>query len=204
MVAGLAVLLLGTASVTAIADGDESNHPGDGHPQVESIEASATATMAVLRSPRTSGDGLPAHLSGRMDEHSPFGMNPDLSRLSIGNVANSVYVVPAHGHVCVVLTMDGGADLSCPSTDDIVDGRVAPTTVILGTGGIAIYGLVPDGVEEVAVRTGEADSLDVATQGNAYYTVVPPGTPLRSVAYVGPSGSVEFPIVDPSAVFEEQ
>jgi hypothetical protein len=136
-----------------------------------------------------------------MAANAPFGMNPGLSRLAIGNATNSVYVIPASGRICASLTVGEGANLICPSTDDVAGGKAAPATVTIETGGIAIYGIVPDGVESVTVRTADSSS-DVATERNAYYTVVPRGTALRTVGYDGPSGQVEFPAHDPSAVFE--
>lgn len=202
-VALLASTFVVGVSAAAIATGDESNPPSDGPAQIVAIEPEAKEAMAVLDRPRTSGDALDAYLAGKMDEHSDWGMNPHLSRLSIGNATNSLYVIPANGHVCAALTVGEGANLSCPPTGDIAAGNAAPATVTLETGGIAIYGLVPDGVDSVSVQTATSESTDVATEDNAYYTVVPAGTPLRNVRYVGPSGSVEFPIYDPAEVFDE-
>ncbi len=137
-----------------------------------------------------------------MDEKADFGLNPDLARRAIGNLTSSVYVVPARAHICASLTDSQGVTVTCPSTDDVAEGKAGPATVAFETGGVAIFGIVPDGVDSVSVQTGTSDSADVATEDNAYYTVVPPGTQLRTVSYVGPSGPVEFPIYDPAAVFE--
>ena len=201
---GLVVaLLLLVVSVAAVADGDESNPPSAGLSQVKAIESEAIEAMSVLGGARTANDGLPTEVASRMDAHAPFGMNPDLSRLAVGNLTNSVYVIPANGHVCASLTVGEGANLICPATEDLADGRVAPATVTIATGGIAIYGIVPDGVGSVSVHTASA-SFEVETERNAYYTVVPAGTALRTARYDGPSGPVEFAIHDPSAVFEEE
>jgi len=197
-----AVLLLTVSSVAAVATDDESNPPSMGHTQVQTIESAAAQALAVLEESRIASDALPPGLAARMDTHAPFGMNPDLSRLAIGNATNSVYVIPANDHVCVSLTMGDGADLSCPSTDDVAAGSVGPTTVDIGTG-IAIYGIVPDGVESVSIQA-DGPPIAVETERNAYYTVVPPATALQSASYDGPSGPVEFDIHDPSAVFGEQ
>jgi hypothetical protein len=197
----LAISLLAVSSVAAVATDDDSNPPSMGHTQVQTIESAAAQALAVLEESRTATDALAPDLAARMDTHAPFGMNPDLSRLAIGNVTNSVYVIPANDHVCVSLTMGDGADLSCPSTEDVAAGNAGPTTVNIGTG-IAIYGIVPDGVESVSIQA-DGPLIGVGTERNAYYTVVPPATPLRSASYDGPSGPVEFDIHDPSAVFEE-
>lgn len=195
----LTAATLVAVSATAIATGDESNPPSDGPSQITEIEPEAREAMAVLDRDRTAGDALPEALATKMDEHSDFGMNPNLSRLSIGNMTNSVYVIPANGHVCASLTVGDGANLTCPPTGDIAAGKVGAATVTLETGGIGIYGLVPDGVESVSVQTATSESTGVATEDNAYYTVVPAGTPIRTLRYTGPSGPVEFPIYDPAS-----
>lgn len=197
-VALIAVGLLAVGSVGAIADGDDSNPPSGETAQIDSIEPAAKEALDVLHESRGAGDALPTDVAGRMGEDAAYGMNPELSRLSIGNATSSVYVVPARGHVCASLTVGEGANISCPSTADIADGKVGAATVILDTRDIAIYGIVPDGVESVLVQTGDSSSTEIVTEDNAYYTVVPAGTALRTVSYVGPSGPVEFPIYDPS------
>ncbi len=196
------VLLLAVGTAGAVAAGDDSNPPSVGHERVQAVDSGAAAAVGLLEEQRTSTDGMPRQVAARMAAHAPFGVNPDLSRLAIGNATNSVYVIPARGRVCASLTVGEGANLICPSTDDVAKGRSAPATVTLETGGIAIYGIVPDGVKSVTVRTA-GSSADVAIERNAYYTVVPPGTALRTVGYDGPSGQVEFPVHDPSAAFEE-
>lgn len=193
---------LAVVSAVATADRDESNPPGADVSQIVVIEPDARAALSVLDEARTPGDALPDDVTHAMNVHADFGMNPDLSRLSIANATHSVYVVPARGYVCASLTVGEGANITCPSLPDVAAGKAGPATVGLAGSDIAIYGLVPDGVGSVSVHTGVADSMVTSTQGNAYYTVVPAGTPLRTVSYVGPSGSVEFPIYDPTAEFE--
>jgi hypothetical protein len=198
----LIVALLVAVSATAIATGDDSNPPSDAQSQITAMEPEAKQAMAVLNRDRNAGDALPEALAAKLDERSDFGMNPGLSRLAIGNATNSVYVIPANGHVCASLTVGDGANLTCPPTGDIATGSVGAATVTLETGGIGIYGLVPDGVESVSLQTGASKSTRVVTEDNAYYTVVPGGTPLRSVRYTGPSGPVEFAVYDPAGTID--
>lgn len=197
---GIASVLLPVTAVGAIAGGDESSPPSAGHAQVQAIEPDASQALSVLEQSRTVADDLPAGLAARMDRHAPFGMNPALSRIAIGNATNSVYVIPANGHVCATLTIGEGANLSCRPTEDIAAGDVGPATVGLEGQDVAIYGLVPDGVDSVSIGTATS-SIEVETERNAYYTVVPAGTQLRTASYDGPSGVVEFTIHDPAAVF---
>jgi len=196
--AAVAVGLLAITAVGAIAGGDSTNPPSEGVPQVQEIEPGAKEAMAVLERGRVVADALPAELAARMDARADFGMNPSLSRLSIGNMTNSVHVIPARDHVCASLTVGEGASVICPSTDDIASGNSAPATVVLTTRDIGIYGIVPDGVESVSVGPTEVD-----VDSNAYYTVVPAGTPLGAVSYEGPSGRVEFAVHDPSSLGRE-
>lgn len=200
LVVALALLVVG--AVGAVADGDDSNPPSAGIAQITTIEPEAKDALEVLDESRASSDALPDQVADKMDEEADFGMNPDLSRLSIGNATSSVYVIPARDRVCASITVGQGANITCPSTEDVADGKVGAATVVLETGGIAIYGLVPDGVESVSVQTGTSASTELATEDNAYYTVVSPGTPLRTISYVGPSGPVEFPIYDPTLALE--
>jgi hypothetical protein len=191
--------LLAMTAVGAIAGGDSTNPPSAGVPRVETIQPDAREAMAVFERGRDAVDALPSDVAGRMDANPDFGLNPSLSRLAIGNATSSVYVIPARDHVCASLTVGEGATLICPSTDEIASGRSAPATVVLTTRDIGIYGIVPDGVESVSVDAG-SESIRVATDDNAYYTVVPAGTALGKVGYAGPSGPVEFAIQDPSAL----
>ncbi len=200
-VALIAMALLAIGAVGAIADRDESNPPGADQLQITAIESDARQSMAVLREKRSAGDALRSDLAGRMDRRASFGLNPALSRLAIKNATHSVYVIPARQHVCLALTDPVGAGLICPPTDDVVKGNVGAATAGVEAGGVAIFGIVPDGVDAVSVQTGDSESIDVVTEANAYYTVTPSGTPLRSVSYVGPSGPVEFPIYDPALAF---
>lgn len=202
-IAVVAALLL-AVSVGAIADTDESNPPSAGVPQITEIEPAARDAMAVFDRSRGSADALREDLATKMDAHADFGMNPALSRVSIGNATSSLYVIPARDRVCATLTVGEGANVTCPLTGDIAGGRAAPATVVLATGDIAVYGIVPDGVESVSVQTGQRESATVTTEGNAYYTVIRAGTPLRKVGYTGPSGAVEFPIYDPSLIVDHE
>jgi len=196
------LVAIAAMAVAAVAQSNESS-PGDGFTQVTTIEEAAQDAMAVLETTRTSSDALPTEVAASMDENAKFGMNPDLSRESIETLSSSVYIIPADDHVCTSLTVGDGANISCLETSDVAAGEAGPATVTLPAGGIAIYGIVPDGVSSVTVETGTSTSTPVYTEDNAYFTAVPEGTALRTLSYTGPSGVVEFPLHDPALVFEE-
>jgi hypothetical protein len=196
-------LLLAATAVVGLADEGSGDPAGHDVTQATAISPDALETMSVLATARDSADVIPSEVSEPMDERALFGMNPDLSRLAVGNLSNSVYVIPGTGHVCAILTVGEGANATCPATDDVEDGEAGPATVSLEGEAIAIYGLVPDGVETVTVETGEAHSAQIEVENNAYYGVLPAGTSLRQLTYTGPSGAVAFPIYDPARAFED-
>lgn len=198
-------MLLGALAATAVvATADDSGtRPGAGVAQVESVQPAAKQAVALLGRERAAVDALPRDFAAGIDARADFGMNPRLSRLAIGNATSSVYVIPADGHVCAALTVGAGGSTSCAPTDRVADGKAGPATVSLEDGRIAIYGIVPNGVERIEVGVGSGASVAVSVTDNAYYTVLPAGTPLRQLGYAGPSGRVAFPIYDPAEAFEQ-
>lgn len=191
--------LLGIGAVSAIAEHDESNPPSDVGTMVTAVEPDAAEALTVLAESRTAADAMPEEVASDIGARADFGMNPDLSRRAIANTVNSVFVLPAQGHVCAVLTRGDSANAICPPTDELKDGKGSAGTAVLQTGDIAIFGVVPDGVDSVTVQLGEAGSRTVPVEDNAYYTVVEAGTPLESVQHDGPDGTVDLPIYDPLA-----
>lgn len=188
----------------AIAQGDEEPlPPGEGVTRIAAIEPDAAEALAILDTPRTAADALPTEIAERLADHSKFGMNPDLSRLALGQAANSLYVIPASGHVCAALTVGDGIGMSCPTTDAIANGQAGPVVGTINDGdALAILGLVPDGVETVTVRTGESSTV-VEAANNTYYAVVDDAASLQSVSYDGPSGEITWPIHSPSSVVDQ-
>jgi hypothetical protein len=202
-IAAAAFALIAVTAVAAVAQGGGEASPSEGAVQVTTIEAEAQEAMAVLDTPRTSSDAMPAEVAESIDEDAQFGIDPDLSRESIATLSNSLYVVPGNDHVCASLTLGDGANISCLETSDVAAGVAGPTTVSLPAGVIGIYGVVPDGVTSVTVETGVSSSSSVAVEDNAYFTALPAGTVLRGLSYTGPSGVVQFPLHDPALAFEE-
>lgn len=199
-----ALAMLAVTAVAAVAGEDQvGGTPDRDVAKVATIEPDALGAVEALREPRVAGDALPAGVAARAERRANFGLNPALSRRVVGNTTNSLYVIPARGYICAALTVGEGANYTCPSTQQVESGQAGPATVILTTGDIGIYGIVPDGVESVFVHTGTSRSTALRTQDNAYYTVLPAKTPLKSVSYDGPSGNVEFPIYDPSLAFKD-
>jgi hypothetical protein len=201
LVAAIGAVVAVTAVAAVAQDGDGTAvAPGDDVAQVTTIEPAAKNAAAVLARSRASGDAIPTEVVDQMNDHPRFGMNPGLSRRAIGSLSNSLYVVPANGVVCALLTLGQGANMNCPETSDLATGQSAPATVGLPGGAIGVYGIVPDGVDAVTVATDRSGSGTVKVVNNAFFTVFAAGTALKTVSYSGPSGAVEYPIYDPTAL----
>jgi hypothetical protein len=196
----LGVVLMMTVGAAAFAD-DEESAPGGGIPQAIAIESTASDALSVLDDPQVPSDGMPVEIAAALDERAGFGMNPDLSRRSIGGVPYSLYVIPANGYVCSSLTDSQGATTSCAATDDVASGQTGPATQSLDDATIGVFGVVPDGVEQVMIRTGQANEDVVPVENNAYFVAYSAGTVMHGLSYVGPSGEVEYPLVDPADAF---
>lgn len=194
-----ALVAAGTVAATA-EDGAVSENPGSGLSQVAETPPEAIAAAGVLGTARDSGDELPAPLAEALDAQAQFGMNPDLARRGVAETTHSVFVVPANGHVCGVLTIGEGASTTCSKTADLAAGTAGPATASVAGEAIAVWGVVPDGVDSVTVAAG-GESSEVATGENAYLAVLPAGAPVESVGYAGPEGWVEFPVRDPADAF---
>jgi hypothetical protein len=191
------VAMMAVAAVAEVTDTPQP--PGEDLAPVTAVEPAAKQAAAVLARSREQGDALPSDIAERLKEHARFGVNPSLSRRAIGGLSNSVYVLPGRGYVCHALTVGEGVNMGCAETADLSVGQTGAATVVLPGGAIAIYGIVPDGVESVTVETDQAGSGATKVAANAFLRVVPGGTKLSSVRYTGPSGEVEYPIYDPSA-----
>lgn len=202
-VALLASLMLGVLFAVGVsASEDDSNPPGQGMARVTAIQPEAKESLEVFERGRSRLDALPDEYAERMGRRASFGMNPDLSRRAISNLARSIYVIPARDRVCASLASPLGVATTCPPTDDLARGEVGGATVALDTG-VSVYGLVPDGVDSVSIETDEHRSMNVPTEANAYYTVIPLDDRVRSMSYVGPSGPVEFALADPRSAMRE-
>jgi hypothetical protein len=197
----LALVALSSAVAVAEVASNDPTPPGQGVDRVTHIEESASAAMQVLREVRDGDDSMPAEVSAAFAKRASFGMNPGLSRRAVANLRNSIFVVPARGHTCASMLNGAGAVMQCPKTSDIAAGRSGPGTAIIDGSAIAIWGVVRDGVESVEIRTA-GETHDAEPQANVYLAIVPGGTALESVSYVGPSGRVTYPIYDPSKAFD--
>lgn len=182
-------LCIGVA-VIAVAQG-----PSDGPPGPERLGTVAKTSeqqeqsLSILRRARVATDRLPPELVARLSE-TPFGANGALSRRAFSRGEESVFVIPANERVCLAMDEAKGATITCPPDRAVADGSSVGTTSFASQ--VAVYGLVPDGVDAVSVRLATGEQVASETAGNAYLVHVQ-GEP-RSLAFEGPSGRVEAPI----------
>jgi hypothetical protein len=153
-----------------------------------------------LRRARTAADVLPADIADYLEWASIRGVNPDLSRRVLTEAGRALYVLPGRGAACIVLTGGGGATgPMCASPEELTTDRGSPGVVHTGCdaeggagvprcGAALVFGMVPDGVEDVAVRLSSGTVEAGRVAGNAYLVDVP-GDPVR-VEYETSAGTV--------------
>lgn len=161
----------GVALATGAGD-DETAPPPSGNSAVAQVEPDQAAAYAVLRRKQTAADRVPEEHrafveSGMTDD---FGASPGLSRRATTTASgNPVYVIPGRGHVCMYVIDELGGSGSCNRTSEAVKGYMVGSSSSAGRPGIVqIFGLVPDGVDEVVLRTRDGATEVTRPEGNAF------------------------------------
>lgn len=168
-----AVLAVSGASVFALADDGAQGEPG-----VETVVSALSSPALVDRLPHVAateiGDiGLP-------------GIREDASIRALSKGESALYLTPATDGVCMSLVDGTGATASCVPREGIEggSGRPSPNAVLSGcvseSAGAApeceaatLYGVVPDGVDRVALAGGQPDAPSAEVVNNAYLLEVP-------------------------------
>jgi len=206
-VALIAMLTLAAVAATAVATGGDGDRPptlAEGAELATTISQDAKDAAATLASARVDGDVIPNHLAEPLRRRAAFGANPELSRLAVAQASQSLYLVPGHDHVCLVLTNTeaGGWTIVCPTTQDLAAGRAGPMTVGLPGGALAVAGLVPDGIDTVHVRDGAAQTVPV--ENNTYYRVFADSETPKTLSYTGPDGPVTWKLANPHTLGQSE
>jgi hypothetical protein len=136
----------------------------------------------------------------------PPGSDPASSVRAASHGAWSVYLTPATEAVCVsIANTDGGSGTSCRTRNDLGEGSALPGVVKLGCAvefpgavpscsSALIYGVVPDGVTELAVEVASGARPIVVVERNAYLVEVPLSQDPSAVSYEGRGGTVTLPV----------
>jgi uncharacterized membrane protein len=166
---------------------DEHLHPDqETSPKVAVIAAEQAESFAILRRPRIESDRLPQS-HGALFEGGLIGrcgFNPDLARRAVTQLRD-VWVVPGSGFIA--LWVSGG---TWARTEIAARQGMVTWTSASGALQDLVHGLVPDGVREVSLLAANDASTTVAVTDNAYGTVL--DGHLRSVSFLGPTGSVDL------------
>ena len=120
----------------------------------------------------------------------------------------SVYLIPAAEAVCLALVEQRlGAAVGCLPLQAVNDGSAAPSYVMTGcTGpppeegapvctGLVLYGVVPDGVDNVTIEDASSRSPEVPVSDNVFIYEGSMAQAVTSVRYVTDSGhNVRLPV----------
>jgi hypothetical protein len=155
---------------TVTATEENSGSPGPAPKRASTFDPAVERAFHRLGSARTPDDALPnadrvSALLARV------GGNPNASRLLRVTRSDRYFLVPGQGNVCIVA---GTGLTGCLPNEEAAGGQFIGTVECsTPQGDIRIYGVVPDGVEEVALvaRTGSRDAA--AVESNMYEFVVP-------------------------------
>jgi hypothetical protein len=197
----IAALVVGVA-VTAVALAQDEGQPD------RATVATRGGELDAFSRPRTSDDILPAVAANEVQAVAPGDARVTSSVEAAGLDDRSVYLVPATDAVCLILWERSlGASVSCPALMAVNDGAATPSYVKTGCGGpppdagppvcggLVLYGVVPNGIDEVTVESASRVAIHVAVSDNAFLVERPMPTGAISVRYVGPDGgTVRLPV----------
>jgi hypothetical protein len=96
-----------------------------------------------------------------------FGANFRVGRRAQLASRYGVFLIPGRGYVCASLVVGVEAATSCVSLDNAVGGRLL-ASVATEAGDTVVFGAVPDGVDEVSLRTAAGSVLPAAVHDNAF------------------------------------
>jgi len=154
---------------TTTTDTAANTSAGPAPPAVATLPADLTKSIGVLARPRTPQDALPPQAHERITSHAELGENVESARHALTTSSGEQYfVVPANGSACLYDQNGGGA---CLPNADAESGRLVGVDLCaphLAAGSVRVYGLVPDGVESVALSVAGGRAYSTAVSNNVY------------------------------------
>lgn len=202
-----AVLATVVVTAVALAQGESDQGSRAHSPSTAPSVSTNPADLGAFARARTSEDNLPTVAANEVDSIGPEGtVVPDsVKAAELGD--RSVYLTPAPDAVCLALAEQSlGAAVNCVPLKAVNEGSAAPSFVMTEcTGpppeegppvcdGFVLYGVVPDGVDEVTIE-GTTRSTEVAVSDNAFIYEGPMAQAVRSIRYVTGSGQeVRLPV----------
>jgi hypothetical protein len=165
---------------------------------VTQVQPAVAADFAILRRPQMPGDAIASAPASAVAVAAPsVGVSAQVGVTSSGVAlmpagvslrlarsvavptsslsAGRVWVLPGNGALCLRVVDPGGGDaVACQTTDNaqagMLVGSLQPT--LSGSGGAFVYGLAPDGVNQVTVTGANGSSQTVAVNDNVYATTI--------------------------------
>jgi hypothetical protein len=200
LAAALGVLLFaaGVPVALALTSGPAATPtPAPGVAIAQAVDPQLNA-LGAFRRARSDRDALPANAAAVLATHlqGVSGANPNLARVATPpNGAGTVAIVPANGMACVIVAGAGGCDevsrLIGPPIVNSVGGDPA--------GSMRVSGVVPDGVDAVAIKLASGVTVNADVADNAYTIRV--GAQPEDVSYDSPAGHQDYPVVATEAAF---
>jgi hypothetical protein len=206
-VAGLVTFLV-AIGVATHARGEGSGHAGGDITNHRSTMG-VSDVVGAFRQPRSAVDWLPATATTEVRDFGPPGIESQSSILALSRGLWKVYLTPAPSSVCMsIVDPDGGATARCRSREDLESGLAFPAVVREGCQlesrdepaictSALIYGVVPNGVDQVTVDVGSGRAPTADIQRNAYLIEVSLSQAPSAVRYDGPLGEVVQPVPVP-------
>lgn len=209
---GAAVLLSGL-SVAAIAQvtDDGSAPPGSSAPAaappgseraVQAVPPAVATAVGALRTARGADDVLPADVAEYVRWAPIEGANGDLARKAFTRTGTTVYVLPGQEVACILLTGSSGGATgpACDSPAELQSAAGGPgvlhndctarsETDVPDCRAATVFGLAPDGVDEVTIVLDAGNSVSAPVVNNAYLADVP-GDP-QAVRFDTKAGAVK-------------
>jgi len=187
----LAVVVSGAASLLAFAQEDGGSEPS---------RPLGTPALAAFGAARGVDDALPG-AAARALRGVP-GLEAAETVRTLSTAGWDMYLTPAEGAACLsVVDEAGGASVACFDREALTAGRTSPAGAML-TGchapspaarpiceSVVLYGVVPDGVDQVAIDA-EAGASTVVVENNTYLVEASLSSQPTAVRYNGASGTI--------------
>jgi hypothetical protein len=156
------------------------------------------SALGAFRRPRTHDDRLPAIAATEVRGLGPESVRPPATIKAQATDGVQLFLTPAAESVCVSLIGEAGATVNCLPREMIEQGSGEPSPSMVLTGctfpakdpslpackRAILYGVVPDGVEQVTLDARDAASKPtVNVVRNSYVMDVPIGQETLSIKY---------------------
>ena len=182
-VIGLSGLLVAAGSVAALADrGHTRRLPRP------AARASAAVVVSSLNRPVNASDVLDAGFTAKLNAFAERAGHPAVDWNNARQVVAGVWVAAAGNDLCIHVGTDHDGAAGCGSADELVDGAGPFITGQDAQSDPYTIGLVPDGVDGVALHLTDGTSTMAPVVNNVYKAAA--DAPADRLSYQAPAGPV--------------